>query len=89
MNAPIPWLQLQEDISNPDVDTKMKDARNLVGESKSLTLDELNDLKQKASEHDDIEYFGISRFVDGEIVVTHIIDNGPKTDSAGFTEEDR
>lgn len=51
--------------------------------------DELNELKQKASEHNDIEYFSISRFVDGEIIVEHIIDNGPKVDSAGFTEEDR
>jgi hypothetical protein len=31
----------------------------------------------------------VSRFVDGEIKVETIIDNGPKFDSAGFTVEDR
>ena len=38
---------------------------------------------------DTLEYFSISRFVDGEIKVEYIIDNGPKFDSAGFTAEDR
>jgi Zn ribbon nucleic-acid-binding protein len=38
---------------------------------------------------DTIEYFSVSRFVDGEIKVIEIIDNGPKYDSAGFSEEDR
>ena len=36
-----------------------------------------------------VEYFSISRFVDGEIKIIDVIDNGPKVDSAGFTEEDR
>lgn len=40
-------------------------------------------------ETNDVEYFAISRFVDGEIKVEYIIDNGPKFDSAGFTAEDR
>ena len=45
INAPVDWLQLQEDIKDPNVDTKMTDARNLVGDSKSFTTDELVDLK--------------------------------------------
>ena len=36
-----------------------------------------------------IEFCTVSRFVDGEIKVETIIDNGPQTDSAGFTVEDR
>ena len=36
-----------------------------------------------------IEYFSINRFVDGEIVTIDVIDNGPKVDGAGFSEEDR
>jgi hypothetical protein len=39
-------------------------------------------------EQDDVELFTISRFVDDEIKVIHVIDNGPKVDSAGFTIED-
>ena len=50
---------------------------------------ELNELKQEISKHDDVELFTISQLIDGEIVETTIIDNGPKVDSAGFTEEDR
>jgi Zn ribbon nucleic-acid-binding protein len=40
-------------------------------------------------EQDDIETFTISRFVDGETEVIQLIDNGPKVDGAGFSEEDR
>jgi len=40
-------------------------------------------------EQDDVELFTVSRFVDGEIKVIHVIDNGPKVDGAGFSEEDR
>ena len=38
---------------------------------------------------DDIEYASTSRFVDGEIVEEIIVDNGPETDSSGFTKENR
>jgi len=37
----------------------------------------------------EIELFTVSRFVDGEIKVEHVIDNGPKVDGAGFSVEDR
>ena len=46
MSAPVQWLKLQEDIKDPDVDTKLSDARNLTGESKSITLDELIDMRK-------------------------------------------
>ena len=46
-------------------------------------------LSVNMKEQDNIELFTISRFVDGEIKEIHVVDNGPKTDSAGFTEEDR
>ena len=38
---------------------------------------------------ENIETFTISQLIDGKIVETVIIDNGPKVDSAGFTEQDR
>ena len=40
-------------------------------------------------EQANIELFTISRFVDGEIKVIQVIDNGPKVDGAGFMAEDR
>jgi len=40
-------------------------------------------------EQDSIETFTISRLIDGEIRLILAIDNGPKVDGAGFSEEDR
>jgi Zn ribbon nucleic-acid-binding protein len=55
--------------------------------------EQLNELKSELEESIhagiEIEYFQVSRFIDGQIKVETIIDNGPKTDSAGFTAEDR
>jgi hypothetical protein len=48
MSAPVEWLKLQEDIKDPDVDTKMTEIRNLTGESKSITSDELIDMRKTA-----------------------------------------
>ena len=51
LNAPTDWLKLQEDIKDPDVDTKMTEARNLVGDSKGFTSDDI--LKLKKIDDDD------------------------------------
>jgi hypothetical protein len=48
-----------------------------------------NGFKLQCEKDDTIETCTVSRFVDGEIKVETIIDNGPKFDSAGFTVEDR
>ena len=50
LNAPIDWLKLQEDIKDPGIDTKLSEARNLTGESKSIALNDLNDMKQSLAE---------------------------------------
>jgi len=54
---------------------------------------QLNELKQQLEESIhvgvEVEYFSVSRFIDGEIKAETIIDNGPKYDSAGFSIEDR
>ena len=50
LNAPVTWLKLKEDIKNPDINTKMSKARDLTGESKSMTLDELDILRKNISE---------------------------------------
>jgi Zn ribbon nucleic-acid-binding protein len=51
--------------------------------------EQLNELKTNCQQDDSIEYFSVSRFIDGEIKAETIIDNGPKYDSAGFSIEDR
>ena len=50
LNAPVAWLKLQEDIKDPDVDTKLSEARNLTGESKSISIDDLDTLRKDVSE---------------------------------------
>ena len=51
--------------------------------------EQLNELKIDCEKDDKIETVQLSRFIDGEIKVEMIIDNGPKFDSAGFSIEDR
>jgi len=51
--------------------------------------EQLNELKTECEQDDKIETVQLSRFVDGEIKVEMIIDNGPKFDSAGFSTKDR
>ena len=45
LNAPVDWLQLQENIKDPNVDTKMKHLRDLVGDSKKFTVDDIKQLR--------------------------------------------
>lgn len=51
--------------------------------------EQYNEFKLQLEGDVEIEFCSVSRFVDGEIKVEMIIDNGPKVDSAGFTIEDR
>ena len=64
---------------------------NTVGyQCGSLENEEQYNYLKTANEVDvEIEFCSVSRLIDGEIVTEVIIDNGPKTDSAGFTAEDR
>lgn len=45
VNAPVDWLKLQEDIVDPSVDTKMRDIRNLVGDTKAFTTDDVHRIR--------------------------------------------
>ena len=54
--------------------------------------EELDNIKMQVNELDalgSVEYFAISQFINKEIVETILIDYGPQTDSAGYTEQDR
>ena len=50
--------------------------------------EQYNEFKLQLEGDVEIEFCSVSRFVDGEIKVEMLIDNGPKVDSAGFTQED-
>lgn len=45
MSAPTDFLKLQEDIQDNNVDTSMKNVRNLVGDSKEFTLNDINKVR--------------------------------------------
>jgi hypothetical protein len=85
-----------------DSDWKITEIKNPFGAFKIYQYDkagyicgslqnekQLNELKADCEQDNTIEYLKISRFIDGEIKVEILIDNGPKIDSAGFTAEDR
>ena len=55
MSAPVEWLKLQENIKDPGVDTKMTEVRNLTGESKSITLEELTEMRKNAAKEEQEE----------------------------------
>jgi len=78
-----------KELKHPYAAYRIKSYESIATECGSLESEEqLNELKYEVSKLDTIEYCSVSRFVNGEIVVEEIIDNGPKTDSAGFTEQD-
>lgn len=52
------------------------------------TEDQYNEFKENIQEDVELEFCSVSRFVDGEIKVEVLIDNGPEIDSSGFTMED-
>lgn len=80
-----------KEIKDPYGSFRIKHYDSLGTECGSLVSEQefLNLKEWVENETNDVEYFSVSRFVDGEIKVEYFIDNGPKTDSAGFTEEDR
>ena len=49
--------------------------------------EQANELASNCEQDDTIEYLQISRFVDDEIKVEIVVDNGPKVDSQGFTRD--
>ena len=55
LSAPVDWLKLQEDIKNPDVNTKLSDARNLTGESKTFSKEQVEKIRAVFAESENIE----------------------------------
>ena len=78
------------ELKNPYGAYRIKYYDSVAYECGSLENEEdFVQLLVQVRELDNIEYFSINRFVDGKIMTIDIIDNGPKIDGAGFSEEDR
>jgi len=45
INAPVDWLKIHEEIKDPNIDTKMRNLRDLVGDTKAFTVEDIKDLK--------------------------------------------
>jgi DNA-directed RNA polymerase subunit RPC12/RpoP len=79
-----------KELKNPYGAYRLKYYDSVAYQCGSLEdMNDFNQLKEQVMKLDNIEYFSINRFVDGEIVTIDVIDNGPKVDGAGFSEEDR
>jgi len=79
-----------EELKNPYGAYRIKVYHSIATQCGSLeTESEYAELLQHLSNNDNVEFCSMSRLVDGKIVTEIIIDNGPYTDSAGYTAEDR
>lgn len=47
LQAPVDWLRLQEAIKDPDIDTKMRQVRDLTGESKVFTEQDIDTIRKE------------------------------------------
>ena len=78
------------ELTNPYGAYRIKVYHSIGHQCGSLENEEQYNNFKTANEVDvEIEYCSISRLIDGKIVNEIIIDNGPYTDSAGYTAEDR
>lgn len=79
-----------EELKNPYGAYRLKVYHSVATQCGSLENEEqYNEFKSQLEGDVEIEFCSVSRFVDGEIKVEMLIDNGPEVDSQGFTIEDR
>ena len=79
-----------EELKNPYGAYRLKVYHSVATQCGSFTNKyEYDYFISEISKDVEIEFCSVSRFVDGKIVTEIIIDNGPYTDSAGYTAEDR
>ena len=78
-----------EELKNPYGAYRLKVYHSVATQCGSLENEEqYNEFKLQLEGDVEIEFCSVSRFVDGEIKVEMIIDNGPNVDRDGFTVED-
>jgi Zn ribbon nucleic-acid-binding protein len=79
-----------EELKNPYGAYRLKVYHSVATQCGSLENEEqFNELKKTIEDDMEVEFCSVSKFINGEIVIEMIVDNGPKVDSAGFTIEDR
>lgn len=79
-----------EELKNPYGAYRIKYYDSVATQCGSLTDEsDYGELRQHLSNNESVEFASVSRFLDGQITTEVLIDNGPETDSAGFTEQDR
>jgi Zn ribbon nucleic-acid-binding protein len=82
-------IMVTEELKNPYGSYRLKTYQSPATQVGSFeTQYQYNEFKLHLNDDVEIEFCSVSRFVDGEIKVETLIDNGPKVDSAGFTHED-
>lgn len=78
------------ELKNPYGSYRIKHYESVAFQCGGIENEEqYNELKEQVNKLDNVEFFSISRFIDGEIKGETVIDNGPKVDGAGFSEDDR
>ena len=78
-----------DELKNPYGAYRLKGYNSIATQCGSLANEEqYNEFKLQLEGDVEIEFCSVSRFVDGEIKVEVLIDNGPQIDSSGFTHED-
>ena len=78
-----------EELKNPYGAYRLKVYHSVATQCGSLENEEqYKEFKLQLEGDVEIEFCSVSRFVDGEIKVEMIIDNGPNVDRDGFTVED-
>ena len=80
-----------EEIINPFGAYKIKGKDSIASQIGVLESEDhlVNFINFVNKNNNEIELATYSRLIDGEVLSTIIVDNGPKFDSAGFSEEDR
>ena len=82
-------IMVTEELKNPYGSYRLKTYQSPATQVGSFeTQYQYNEFKLHLNDDVEIEFCSVSRFIDGEIKVEMLIDNGPKVDSAGFTQED-
>ena len=79
-----------KELKNPYGAFRIKYVDSIGYQCGSLENEEqFTELLANVMKMDDVESFTVSKLVNGKIGVIHVIDNGPKYDGAGYSEDDR
>ena len=79
-----------EELKNPYGSYRLKPYKSIATQLGSFANKEEYDyFIKEVNKNEELEFCSISQLIDGKIITKIIFDNGPKIDSAGFTQEDK